>query len=258
MAKKRMFSATIVEDDVFLDMPPTSQNLYFHLCMNADDDGFVSPKKVMRMCTATQDDLRLLIAKRYVLIFDSGVVVIKHWPAQNAIRKDRYIATSYQKELKQLTLNEWGVYTERRAAQASLLDVDNDTTDNRGQVEPKATNGNQMATQVRLGKVRLDNNKPTAREREEQWFDFWKQTTGIDQRRDNYYNRGALQKLLERFKPDELKQLIAIASAAQADKYAPKGTKVSDFYQLEMHADDVLVWGKGKVLTTAKKQIRRI
>lgn len=107
-----MFSPTIVQHDAFLDMPLSSQALYMHLCIEADDDGFVSPKRVMRMIGANDDDLRILLAKRYILGFDSGVVVIKHWHVNNFIRHDRYKATTYSEELAKLSENNFGAYTE--------------------------------------------------------------------------------------------------------------------------------------------------
>lgn len=99
MAERRMFSKKIIDSDAFLDMPLTTQALYFHLSMRADDDGFVSnPKRIRTMVGASEDDLKLLIAKRFVLTFDSGVVVIKHWRIHNYINPDRYIPTTYVEE----------------------------------------------------------------------------------------------------------------------------------------------------------------
>ena len=113
MAEKRMFAKSIVLTDAFLDMPLSARCLYFTLGMLADDDGFVgSPKAVMRQCGATQDDMRILLAKRFVLGFDSGVIVIKHWRINNYLRSDRYTPTTYQEELELLTTDEKGSYTE--------------------------------------------------------------------------------------------------------------------------------------------------
>lgn len=109
---RRMFSPDIVESDAFLDMPTSSQALYFHLGMYADDDGFVNPKKIMRIMGAGEDDIKVLIGKRFVLPFDSGVVVIKHWRINNLIRKDWHRETSYIEELNSLTIKENGSYTE--------------------------------------------------------------------------------------------------------------------------------------------------
>lgn len=113
MAERRMFAKTIIDSDAFLDMPLSAQSLYFHLAMRADDDGFVNnPKKIQRMIGASDDDCRLLIAKRFVLLFDSGVIVIKHWKMHNYIQSDRYTPTVYQSEKAQLTTNFDKSYTE--------------------------------------------------------------------------------------------------------------------------------------------------
>ena len=107
MAQKRMFDKTITNADDFLEMPTSSQVLYFHLSMNADDDGFVNNwKSIMRMVGAKDDDLKVLVAKQYIIPFDSGVIVIKHWRINNFLRKDRHIETKYQKELSMLQIND--------------------------------------------------------------------------------------------------------------------------------------------------------
>ena len=132
MAERRMFAKTIIDSDAFIDMPVTSRLLYYDLAMRADDDGFVnSPKKIMRMIGASQDDLSVLITKKFIIPFDNGVVVIKHWRIHNYIQKDRYKPTKYEEEKSMLTLKENGAY--------SL-----DTT--------CIQNGYTSDTQVRLGK----------------------------------------------------------------------------------------------------------
>jgi hypothetical protein len=93
-----MFSAQIVNADAFLDMPISSQALYFHLGMSADDDGFVSPRKVLRMTGAGEDDLKVLLSKSFVIPFESGVIVITHWKQNNYIQADRYTPTIYKDE----------------------------------------------------------------------------------------------------------------------------------------------------------------
>ena len=113
MAERRMFAKTIVTSDAFLDMPATTRSLYMLLCVLADDDGFVNaPRSIMRQSGATDDDMKLLIAKRFVLTFESGVVVIKHWRIHNLIQKDRYKETKYLEEKALLTLDENNAYTE--------------------------------------------------------------------------------------------------------------------------------------------------
>ena len=137
MAERRMFAKTIIDSDAFLDMPHSSQLLYFHLSMRADDDGFINnPKKIQRMVGCGDDDLRILIAKNFIIPFESGVVVIKHWRIHNFIRTDRYKETVYQEEKAMLNTKDNKAYTLNYP-----LGIPND---------------NQMETQVRLGKDRLE------------------------------------------------------------------------------------------------------
>ena len=102
----------IVDTDAFLDMPLSTQCLYFHLNMRADDDGFIgNPKRIEKIIGANDDDLKLLIAKRFVILFDDGVIVIKHWRMHNTLSRDRYIETSYTDEKKKLLLKDNGSYS---------------------------------------------------------------------------------------------------------------------------------------------------
>lgn len=111
MANRKMFSLNVVDTDTFLEIPQSSQNLYFHLGMRADDDGFVSsPKKITKIVGANEDDLKLLIAKKYVIPFENRILVIPHWHINNSIRKDRYSETIYKEEKRKIIKNENGVY----------------------------------------------------------------------------------------------------------------------------------------------------
>lgn len=114
MADKRMFSKKLISSDAFLDMPLTTQGLFFHLAMRADDDGIVDcPNKIVREVQATKADLDLLIEKRYILTFPSGVILIKHWKIHNYIAKDRYTPSTYTEELSTVCLKDNKSYTER-------------------------------------------------------------------------------------------------------------------------------------------------
>lgn len=147
-----MFSQKVVDSDAFLDMPLSSQALYFHLGMRADDDGFVdSPKKIQRMIGATQGDFETLMNKGFVIPFDSGVCVIKHWLMHNSIRKDRYTPTAYQEEKSSLYQKDNGAYT--LAPPPIRLPAGNPLSTN-GQPDG-CQDGNQSAPQVRIGKDRL-------------------------------------------------------------------------------------------------------
>ena len=137
MAERRMFAKSIIDSDAFLDMPLSAQALYFHLGMRADDDGFVnSPRRIMRLINCSDDDMKLLISKNFVIIFDNGIVVIKHWRIHNYIQKDRYHETNYTEEKKMLRLNENNSY--------SKMDT------------PCIQDVSKMDTEVRLGKDSLD------------------------------------------------------------------------------------------------------
>ena len=133
-----MFSPQIVDSDAFLDMPASAQSLYFHLGMRADDDGFVgNPKKILRMVGGNDDDLKLLLGKRFILSFENGVIVIKHWRINNLIRKDWYKPTQYLEEKSTLFIKENGSYTEDSKQGLPLVN----------EITTKPTH--------RLGKVRL-------------------------------------------------------------------------------------------------------
>ena len=141
MASRRMFKLSVVSSDAFTAMTLSAQALYFHLNLRADDDGFIdSPLRIMREIGANQGDMEQLLSKRYVLYYESGVIVIKHWRLHNRLRKDRYKPTLYQEEFAELEAKENGVYTERKHTQIAVSDVG----------EP---NGNQMAHSI--GKYRL-------------------------------------------------------------------------------------------------------
>ena len=111
MAERRMFAKTIIDSDMFIDMPTSARLLYYDLAMRADDDGFVNnPKKICRMTGASEDDLKILIAKQYLIPFETGIVVIKHWKIHNYIRKDTYTKTAYLREFSEVSLNEQKEY----------------------------------------------------------------------------------------------------------------------------------------------------
>lgn len=191
MAQRRMFSQKVTETDKFLDMGLTAQSLYFHLGMNADDDGFVgNPKSIKRMIGASEDDLKALVEKDYLIVFDDGVVVIKDWLVSNYVKKDRYTPTIYTDDMKLIGLDKNKRYQfvsdlePERSQVGTKMDPEciqdgdemepnciqsgsrnkNEITNENSQsqqgqgfssMEPKRNqNGTEMDPQVRLGKVR--------------------------------------------------------------------------------------------------------
>ena len=196
MAQRRMFSQKVTETDKFLDMGMTAQSLYFHLGMNADDDGFVgNPKSIKRMIGASEDDLKALVEKDYLIVFDDGVVVIKDWRVSNYVKPDRYTPTIYTDDRKLIGLDKNKRYqfvsdleTERNQVGTEMKPkriqsgdkvepecIQNGSKNNsnffeenpqlqRGQgistMEPNWNqNGTEMDPQVRLGKDRLSKSK---------------------------------------------------------------------------------------------------
>lgn len=156
MAERRMFAKSIVTSDAFLEMPPSSRCLYYTLAMFCDDDGFCNnPKSIMRQIGATIDDMNILIAKKFILAFENGVIVIKHWKIHNYIRSDRYKPTKYKEEKDSLSYDENGAYT-RSLGMTGLdtIGIPNDIP-----VVDK------MDTQDRLGKDRLGKDNISVKEK---------------------------------------------------------------------------------------------
>ena len=144
MADKRMFSLKIVDSDLFLDMPLSSQCLYFHLSMRADDDGFVdNPKKIIKIIGANDDDLKILITKGFVIVFEREIIVITHWKINNFIRKDRYKPTMYIEQKQQLYQTENGAYISEEKAGCHL-------------VNQRLSSGQPSIDKGRLDKVSID------------------------------------------------------------------------------------------------------
>lgn len=168
MAERRMFAKSVIDSDLFLDMPPTTQMLYFHLAMRADDDGFINnPRCIQRMIGASDDDMRILIAKQFILTFQSGVIVIRHWKIHNYIQKDRYRpSTCEEKYFIHLdNTKAYEISDTKCIHDVSKEDTDLDTN--------RVQDG--YVGKVRLGKVRLDAaaNTPSSGECQEKVQDLY-------------------------------------------------------------------------------------
>ena len=193
MAQRRMFSKKIVETDFFMEMSPTAKLLYFYLNMSADDDGFVgNPKTIKLISGATDDDLKILIAKQFIIPFDSGVIVIKDWKIHNYIQKDRYNQTQYLDEKKQLLVEENGTYTK------CIQDVSS------------------LDTQVRLGKSkdRLGNNNNTMSDKSDdvipysEIISYLNEKTGRSFRTTEAHKRFIKARWNENYKLDDFKRVV--------------------------------------------------
>lgn len=145
MAERRMFSKSVIDSDMFLDMPLSAQALYFHLGMHGDDDGFISnPKRISRAVGCNNDDIRILIQKGFIIPFESGVVVIRDWKINNTLRNDRYKPTLYTNELGRLKLDASGRYIFTGIQNGNQMDT---------KWQP---NGNQMEPQLNVTQINVD------------------------------------------------------------------------------------------------------
>lgn len=226
MAERRMFAKTIIDSDAFLDMPLSTQALYFHLAMRADDDGFINnPKKIQRMIGGSDDDLRLLCAKNFVIPFETGIVVIKHWKIHNYIRNDRYKETVYQEEKARLDVKDNKAYT------------------------VGIPNGYQLDTQDRLGKDRLGkdrlDNKPVKHK-----YGEYKNVLLTDEEFDklkseytNYLERiENLSNYLASTGKTYKSHYATIRNWARKEKAQPKGNKVAQ--ELNESYDMMAKWAE--------------
>ena len=148
MAKRRMLSQEIINDDRFIDMPLSTQALYMHLNVNADDEGFLNTaKRIQRIIGASEDDMKLLIAKGYVIPFESGVIVITHWKQHNYIQSDRFHATTFAEERARLKINDKTKTYEPQSVEIPTM------------CPECIQDGYKMDTEVRLDKVSLDKDR---------------------------------------------------------------------------------------------------
>lgn len=206
MAERRMFAKKIIDSDAFLDMPLSTQALYFHLSMRADDEGFINnPKRIQRLIGSSDDDMKLLIAKAYIIPFDSGIVVIRHWKINNYLRNDRFTATECEAEKAQLTESQRGVYE-------LGIPNDNRAVDNG---YPQVSIGKYSIGEVSIGKDREDIQRACAREESEKVspsiqsvFDFWNEQNIIVHRELTAPLITAIKKAIAEYSESSVKEFI--------------------------------------------------
>jgi len=201
-----MFSLQIVDTDAFLDMPQSSQLLYFHLSMRADDEGFVSsPKKIMKIIGSSEDDYKVLSAKKFIIPFESGVCVIKHWLIHNIIRMDRFHKTTYQKEKALLSQKDNGAYTLATNWQPT---------------------GNQMEPEVKLSKVKLSKDNINTSEQSSQVQEvmgiFYKINPTLNW--GNKTSRKSAEYLISKFGFEGTKKMAEQIVSIQGQPFAPTAT----------------------------------
>jgi len=232
MAQKRMFDMAIVQSDRFLDMSHSAQCLYFHLGMVADDDGFVSPKKIIRMLGIPVDDLKLLIAKEFVIPFDDGVVVIKDWKNNNLIRSDRYKPTVYQDHLKRLGISDSNSYILAGIPMVYQMDTNGRHSIEENRIEQNRTENSKELEQSSDNKKE---NKSLSVEKKEygnpdvnQAIQLLKDMNGgITQEKLNRY---AVQRLITKYGVDSTLKAMQFAYKVRERQFAPL---ITNYIQLE-------------------------
>jgi hypothetical protein len=221
MANRRMFSKDITNSDEFLDMPLSSQSLYFHLGMNADDDGFVCPRSIIRLIQAKDDDLKILAAKGFIIHFKTSVIVITHWKTNNEIKKDRYRPTVYQEHLEILGLNNGKYCMDTKCIQ----------------------NVSKMDTQVRLGKDSIGKINTTADKSADEINLLINEFKTINPTINfgNKTYRSSLRDLIKKLGLDQTRAIIQYAVSVQGKPYTPT---ITNPYQLKIKLGDLKVYAE--------------
>jgi len=243
MAERRMFAKTIIDSDAFLDMPLSTQALYFHLSMRADDEGFInSPKKIQRMIGCSDDDLKLLIAKRFIIPFDSGVVVIKHWRIHNYIQSDRRKPTVYTEERALLTTKKNGVYTlvgddESTVCIQDGYKVDTTCIQDASKADTQVRLGKDSIGKVSLGKDSLGEDKKERKPAARTGYDLIiDEATENDELKDAIHEFIKMRKLIRKPMTDQalklmLGKLTALAGDDDKKKIAILNQSIANCWQ---------------------------
>jgi len=222
MAQRRMFSPDIVSSDAFLEMPPSTQALYFQLGMKADDDGFVNPKMVMRTIGSTEDELKVLIGKRFVLPFENGVIVIKHWKINNLVRKDWYRPTIYVEQKEQLFIKPNGIYTTDKSKGIPLIENGSST-----KCQRVVNVGKVRIGKDRIGKISKDNNKQGEQSSQDeldpinQVFEVFYKTVNPAINYGHKTNRAAADWMIKKWGLENVIRIAEYACSVQGQPYAP-------------------------------------
>ena len=251
MASKRMFSEKIVCSDAFMEMPTSTQALYFHLGMKVDDDGFVNPKMIMRMIGANDDELKVLFSKRFVIPFENGVIVLKHHRINNNLDKHNHNPTVYTEQLKTLYIKENKAYTQDETKGIQFQ------TGNRLKTDCKKT-----LDKSRVDKIRLDKNKREENDSEEtsQDKDYIKINDGIEALKElnevgykrwfgNKTQRAAVKELTQVYTPEQLQGMAKFVRVNSGKKYFPS---VSTPSQLLEKAPNIKAWADRETTTKHK------
>lgn len=259
MASKRMINLSVIDTDAFLEMPLSTQALYFHLNLRADDDGFVgSPKIICRTVGASDDDLKLLIAKRFIIIFEDGVIVIKHWRMHNTLSVNRYKETNYTEDKALLKLKTNNSYTlgdgktidDSRLIEMSKRQVDASKTNNRRTIDEQKTNTDKnridknSIEEISIDKNRIDKNRVDNKEKSIKEKDAAKAATPVKHKYGEYNNvlltDEELDKLIAEF-PDYQKRIENLSNyiASTGKKYKSHYATIKNWARRDGEKQDV-------------------
>ena len=240
MAERRMFTKKVIDSDSFTELPPTTQALYFHLCMNADDDGFNNRiRQAMFNAHADRNDYDLLINKRFIIPFDDkGVIVIKHWRLHNYIQNDRYHATEYVEEKAQLILKKNGAYTENKG---NVSNMDTECIQDVSEVYTEVSIGKDSIDKVSIGKDRLGEDKKPVKHKYGEYKNVFLTDEEIEKLKADYPDYETKIENLSNYiasKGAKYKSHYATIrnwARRDAEKNKPKNTKaqeLNDFYEV--------------------------
>jgi hypothetical protein len=255
---RRMMNSKILDLDFFLDMPATARLLYYDLLARADDDGFITPQRVIRMTGASQDDLRVLHGKGFVHVWDDGVLVILHWREHNHVKNDRYVPSDFHARLRDVK----GKYALGARETGSKS------------VPERIQSGSKMVPQDRIGKgregeVSIENISPLTPQAEKPkkakeltfspetqrlWDAFEEALCPITTRHKGFERNELVALVRECGGTENYAKLLRIAQAAHSDRFAPKHLKVSRPSQLRENRGALIVWAKGKTAQHQSEQ----
>jgi hypothetical protein len=241
MADKRMFSKAVCRTDYFLDMPLSAQALYFHLSLDADVKGFVAPGFIMRLTRAQPDDLNVLIAKGFIIPFESGVLVVTHWNLHNQLREDREAPSQFVKELQSLEILPSKVYKSTARKRVTIANSNSGSTP--GLLLPRLEEIRGVSNGPGAGPTVSPFKDGLSTQTREAW-DYWEEKfSEITTKQED--NRAALNKLLQlEGSLDKVKKLIDLASRSWTEDYVPRDVKPSSPDQLWKKRGALLAWGK--------------
>lgn len=246
MAERRMFAKTIIDSDAFLNMPSSSQNLYFHLGMRADDDGVVNnPRTIMRMIGASNDDMNLLISKKFVIVLEETIIIIKHWRINNYIQKDRYVPSKYKELIDNLSLDENNAYTAKN--EQCIQGVSKtDTECIQGVSTGKVSIGkDNIVLKENIIKEKNQPFSPKIPQELQELFDFWNSKGIVVHRTINEKMVQLLKKALDLYGQAQIKQAIENYSIVLSDStyYFKTRWTIGDFVKQTNALPDFLPEG---------------